>query len=149
MPIDSAKTLWIECTLQNDPRLIPGLAAVVTHAVRYAGLSEQEQADVSTAVVEACRETFRRLRPKDNSAAAIKIFVADFADRVEVKIESSGETAPGDLDWLRKDAGTRKVGGPRPMEGTLVDRVQYEARDGRSRITLVKFCGASKTHPAV
>jgi anti-sigma regulatory factor (Ser/Thr protein kinase) len=148
MPIDSVKTFWIECTLHNDQRLITGLAAVIERVALHAGLSEREQQEISTAAVEACGETFARADARKEPASEIKVFIADFPDRIEIKVESADAPISARSAKMPKDvpASHKNL---RLMEGKLVDRVQDDARDNRSRITLVKFFAASKVHPAV
>jgi hypothetical protein len=148
MPIDSATTLRIECTLHNDPRLILGLGALAGRAALHAGLSDQEQEDLSAAAEQACRETFSGLDPGKNPAAVIKVFVAHLADRIEVRVESAEEPTArrGGID---RNAAAVQHENSRSMEGRLVDRVQFETGEGHSRITLVKFCRASRFQPAL
>jgi hypothetical protein len=148
MPIDSAKTLWIECTLHNDPRLIIGLGALAGRAALHVGLSDQEQEDLSAAVVQACRDAFSSLDLTKNPAAAIKVVVAHLADRIEVRVESE-EKPRARHGGIGKSAAAARHENPGSMEGRLVDRVQFETGEGHSRITLVKFCKASKFQPAL
>jgi hypothetical protein len=146
MPIDSARTLWIECTLHNDPRLIMGLGALAGRAALHAGLSNQEQEDLSAAAAQACRETFSGLDLTKNPAAAIRVLVAHLADRIEVRVESAEEPTARHRGIGKNAAAAQRESS---MEGRLVDRVQFETGEGHSRITLVKFCRASKFQPAL
>jgi hypothetical protein len=148
MPIDSATTLWIECTLHNDPRLIMGLGALAGRAALHAGLSDREQEDLSAAAAQACRETFSGLDLAKNPRAAIKVFVARLADRIEVRVESAEEPTARHRG-IGKNAAAPQHENSRSMEGRLVDRMQFETGEGHSRITLVKFCRASKFQPAL
>jgi hypothetical protein len=127
-PDRMARNARIACALHNDPRLIAGVAAAVAHVARRAGLPERAEADISTAAAEACRETFLLLDCQRGPAPTIHLLIADFSDRVEVTLESSEKIS--------------KV-----LEGDLVDRVECETRDGRSRMTLVKYCDAAKSRP--
>jgi anti-sigma regulatory factor (Ser/Thr protein kinase) len=150
-PDPMAPNARIECTLHNDPRLIAGVAAMVAHVARRAGLSERAGEDVSTAAAEACREAFLRCNRQGAPSSPIKLAIADFSDRVEVTIESSGGALPAaGPPALRKGAAAKagkKIG--KPLGGDLVDRVERETRDGRSRVTLVKYCHAAKHRPKV
>jgi anti-sigma regulatory factor (Ser/Thr protein kinase) len=141
----------IECTLHHDSRLMPGITAVVAHVARRAGLSEQAEASISAAAAEACREAFLLLDSQAGSPFSVKLIVADFADRVEVTIESPARALPATaLDALRKGAAAKAGEGMgKPLEGNLVDRVERETRNGLSRVTLVKYCDAAKSRPKV
>lgn len=122
-----ARNARIACTLHNDPRLIAGVAALIAHVARRAGFSERAEADLSTASMEACRETFLQLASHAGPPASITMAIEDFSDRVEVTIESSAKALP--------------------LKGELVDRVECETHDGRCRVTLVKYGNAAKPRP--
>ena len=77
---------------------------------------------------------------KDSS---LKVIVSDFSDRVEVSIEHSGESLPSaGLDTFCDAASSAgsQTGLSGALQKTSVDRVQYETRDGVSRMTLIKYC---------
>lgn len=122
---------------------------MVAHVARRAGLSERAEADISTAAAEACRETFLLLISQAGPSCSIELAVADFSDRVEVTIESSARALPATGPYALREGAARKAGEGigRPLEGDLVDRVECETRDGRSRVTLVKYCDAAKSRP--
>lgn len=125
-PDQRSRNARLECTLHNDPRLIAGVAALVAHVARRAGFSERAENDFSTAAVEACQKTFLQLASQAGPPGSIALAVADFSDRVEITIESSAKALS--------------------LERSLVDRVERETRDGRSRVTLVKYCNSAKPH---
>jgi anti-sigma regulatory factor (Ser/Thr protein kinase) len=125
----TARTSRIECTLDNDPRLIVSMGAVLAHAARRAGLPETTQEEIAAAVVEASRETPIPANGKGSSASTTRLVLEEFSDRVEVTIESSAGARP---EEIRKR-----------LEGKATDRLRYEERDGRVRLTLLKSCGAA------
>jgi anti-sigma regulatory factor (Ser/Thr protein kinase) len=140
MSIDPIRT---ELTLHDDPRLIAGVAAIVSFAAHRCGLSSGAQAGLAAAAAEACRETFPLVNNNGSKDAALKVIVSDFPDRVEVAIEHSGESLPSaGLDTFcdaASGAGSQ-AGLSGALQKTNVDRVQYETRDGVSRTTLIKYC---------
>jgi hypothetical protein len=146
-PNQGAPTSRIECTLHRDSRLMPGIAAVVAHVARRAGLSERAEADISAAAAEACRETFLALDSQAGSPSSVKLVAADFADRVEVTIESSAKALRAGGPHPVGEGAATKEGIGKPRGGNLVDRVERETRNGLSRVTLVKYCDAAKPGP--
>ena len=129
--IPSLRTGRIECTFDNDLRLMTSLGAVVSHAAKRAELSEKTQEDVAHAAVEASREMLVSANGNTSGASKTKIIVEEFSDRLEVTIESSVGARP---EAIRKR-----------LEGTPTDRVQCDGREGLVRVTLVKSCGAAKS----
>lgn len=139
MSTDPSRT---ELTLHDDPRLIAGVAAIVSFAAHRCGLSSGAQAGLAAAAAEACRETFPLVNNNGSKDAALKVIVSDFPDRVEVAIEHSGESLPSaGLDTFCDAASAGSQAGlSGALQKTNVDRVQYETRDGVSRTTLIKYC---------
>ncbi len=139
MTTDPART---EITIHDDPRLVAGVAAIVSHSAERAGLSAKAQEGLAAAAVQACRETFPLLARNGSQVAALKVVVADFPDRVEVIIEHSGEPLPAaGLDtFCGAGADLSPEAISKALQKTNVDRVQYETKEGRSRTTLIKYC---------
>lgn len=134
-----------ELTLQDDPRLLVGIGALVTHLSQVAGLSDGAQEGLAAAVVDACRDTFPLVNGDDRHDGSLRMIVEDFADRVEVTIEHSGEALPSaGLDSFCGGGEGVAAGISNSLQDTRVDRVQYETRDGRSRMTLIKYYGERK-----
>jgi len=127
----NARTSRIECTFDNDPRLIASLGVVVSHAAKRAGLSEKNQEQVTTAAVEASREMLTSANGDRTGASKTKLIVEEFSDRLEVTIESAAGAKPEEFRNRLEAAGT--------------DRVRCDGREGRVRVTLVKSCGAAKS----
>jgi anti-sigma regulatory factor (Ser/Thr protein kinase) len=140
MGIDPTRT---ELTLHDDPRLIAGVVAIVSFAAHRCGLSSGAQEGLAAAAAEACRETFPLLNGNGSKDSSLKVIVSDFSDRVEVSIEHSGESLPSaGLDTFCDAASSAgsQTGLSGALQKTSVDRVQYETRDGVSRMTLIKYC---------
>jgi len=127
----SLRTGRVECTFDNDLRLMASLGAVVSHAAKRAGLSEKAQQDIAHAAVEASREMLVSANGKASGASKTKIIVEEFSDRLEVTIESSAGARP---ESIRKR-----------LEGTPTDRVRCDGREGLVRVTLAKSCSAAKS----
>ncbi len=127
----TARTSRIECTFDNDPRLIASLGVVISHAAKRAGLSEKTQEHVTTAAVEASREMLTSANGNGTGASKTKLIVEEFSDRLEVTIESA--------------AGAKPEGFRKRLEAAGTDRVRCDGREGRVRVTLVKSCGAAKS----
>jgi hypothetical protein len=140
MSIDPSRT---EITLPDDPRLMAGVVAIVSFAAHRCGLSSGAQEGLAAAAAEACRETFPLVNGNGSKDSSLKVIVSDFPDRVEVSIEHSGESLPSaGLDTFcdaASSAGSH-TGLSGALQKTNVDRVQYETRDGVSRMTLIKYC---------
>jgi len=131
----------VELTLHEDSRLMPAVGAIVSHAAGRAGLSDEAGEKFAAAAVEACRGTFPLLSNNSAHASALKLEVEDFPDRVEVTIEHAGEPLPAaGLDTFC-GGGTKETSEAvsKSLQGSEVDRVQYESKDGRSRMKLIKY----------
>jgi hypothetical protein len=138
MSTDPSRT---ELTLQNDPRLIAGVAAIVLFAGQRCGLSSDAQEGLAAATADACRETFPLVNTNGNSNSALRVIVSDFPDRVEVAIEHSGESLPSaGLDTFVGSGSGSQARLSDALQRSSVDRVQYETRSGVSRTTLIKYC---------
>jgi anti-sigma regulatory factor (Ser/Thr protein kinase) len=135
-----------ELTLPADERLIAAITAVVHHASQRCGLSPESQEGLASAAQDAAREAFPLMEGK-TTEPQVKVIISDYPDRVEVAIEHSGEAVPtAGLDTFIADAvaGT-PAGLSKALQMTKVDRVQYETRNGLSRMTLIKYCDGSRT----
>jgi anti-sigma regulatory factor (Ser/Thr protein kinase) len=136
-----------ELTLPDDERLLAAITPVVQHASQRCGLSTESQEGLAAAATEAARETFPLMEGRSDDEQKVKVVVSDYPDRVEVAIEHKGEALPtAGLDTFVKDAVAGSGAGlSMALQMTQVDRVQYETRDGVSRMTLIKYCDGSKT----
>lgn len=135
-----------ELTLPADERLIAAITAVIQHASQRCGLSPESQEGLAAAAQDAARETFP-LMEGHTPEPQVKVIISDFPDRVEVAIEHTGAALPtAGLDSFVADAFAGESGGlSKALQMTKVDRVQYETRNGLSRMTLIKYCDGSRT----
>jgi hypothetical protein len=127
----TARTSRVECTFDNDPRLVASLGAVISHAAKRAGLAEKTQEDIAHALVQASREILVTGNGAGSGVSKTNLVVEEFSDRLEVTIESSA---------CAKPEGIRKR-----LEGTATDRLRCDGREGLVRITLLKPCSTAKS----
>jgi hypothetical protein len=127
----TARTIRVECTFDNDPRLIVSLGAIISHAANRAGLPEKTQEEIAAAAVTAYRDMVISANGAGSGASKTKLIVEEFSDRLEVTIESS--------------AGARPEGIRKHLEGMVADRIRCDGREGVVRVTLLKSCGAAKS----
>ena len=118
-----ASTSRIECSLDNDARLLASLGVVMAHAARLAGLPEETQEGIASVAADASRE-MAASNGTGSGGAATKLVVDEFPDRVEVTIGSS--------------AASKSEGILKRLEGKIGDRIRCESRDGHLRVTLRK-----------
>lgn len=150
MNMDLERKGPVHCALHNDPRLIPGVAAIAEHVAQRAGLSERAQGNVAAAAVEACCDMFLLARGNTSAEPVIQISAADFPDRVEVTLEFSAAPMPAaNSRSSHPEVSATAVDNIRKtLEGVLVDRVGWESlADGRARLTLIKYSAVAKSQP--
>jgi hypothetical protein len=133
----------IEFILHDDDRLIAAVGTIVAHVAHRAGLTSQAEEGFAAATMDACRETFPLVHNNGSRDGTLRLVAVDHPDRVEVMIEHMGEALPtAGLDTFVAGAISETgLGLSSALQGTKVDRVQYETRDGVSRVTLIKYCG--------
>jgi hypothetical protein len=129
MNTNTDRVLRIRCALHGDDRLVAGAAVVVTHLARQAGLSEDEQSELTSASLAACQKAVGFPTAGIDPPRELQLDAAAFSDRVEVTVEFSGNGASASL------------------EGLAADQVSQENVDGRTRLTLVKYSNAAKARP--
>ena len=146
MSTDPART---ELIVHEDERLLSAIEPVVYQSSIRCGLSTEAQQGLAAAAIAACRETFPLLKDSPRGKErAVKVIITDYTDRVEVAIEHTGEALPtAGLDTFVGDAAAGSAMGlSGALQNTKIDRVQYETSEGRSRMTLIKYCdGGRKT----
>lgn len=134
-----------EFLLEEDPRLLHAIRAIVSFSGERAGLSHQAIEGFISAITSACQETFPLVHNHEGDKRAIRVIVEDFPDRIEVSIEHSGEVLPSaGLDTFCGGAGNQPAAISGALQGAHVDRVQYETRDGRACMKLIKYCSGSR-----
>jgi hypothetical protein len=144
MTTEPART---ELVLHDDARLLAAVGAVICFSATRCGLSQEAQDALTSAAVTACRETFPLVPNGPEGHPTLTMVVSDYPDRVEVQIQHKGEPTP--TAGLDSFAGNlQAVGGAglsAALQQTSVDRVQYETKDGVSRMTLIKYCPRGAT----
>jgi hypothetical protein len=123
----------VECTLQNDSRLVAGATAIISHAAREANLASDVQANLAATVAKTCATIFRCCDPTSRSLSTIWFEVESWPDHIEVTLEFAGESL---RDFMSDN-------GSKPPD---VDRVNCQTANGRSRLTLIKY---SRSAPPV
>jgi hypothetical protein len=133
------------CILRNDPRLIAGVGAVVSHAAERAGLVQWDQTEFANAAEEACRETLASLAKVGMRQSDLQLLVDQFAGRVEITIEPA--TGNGhDTRALEGRAAVKAVEGVcRTLERKGVDRVLCETLPHSFRMKLIKYSAGPKS----
>ncbi len=132
-----AETRRIHLRLGSDERLLTAVSIAVAWIGEQAGLESAAQADLVTAVEEACRDTLSVLS-KDNPLLDIE--VDKLADRVEVTLEHHGAARPAAGLESFISGGQGLAGGPSGLSLLArVDRVQYNSESGASKTTLIKY----------
>jgi hypothetical protein len=126
----------VECALQDDSRLIAAVGAIVSHAAKRAGLSEQEQEEAGCGSIDACRKTFAMMRAHGQRRTSLQLVVEAFPDRIILTVEPSGEST--------LQASSASKDGPAKISG--FDRVHYDTSNGRSRMILTRY-GPLKPRP--
>ncbi len=127
--------------LQVDPD--ERLAAAVGGAARYladaAGLGIEAVVQMQKAIVSACQEAFEHLA---GNHPHLEVTLTRYADRIEVALAYQGGAAPA--VGLDRIAGMAQGLGIWSSAGSVlsgIDRVQYEAKGGRTVTRLTKYLG--------
>jgi hypothetical protein len=128
----TADRVRVECAIQDDTRLLIAVPIIVSHAARHAGIPESVASEFAGEAAGACRHTLAAQKSEDD--AAIRLFVDQYQDRVEVVLEyAGGKFSLPDSDLPKAAA---------------ADRVHHETAAGRSRLIFTKFCGSSHAKPS-
>ncbi len=111
-----------ELILENDSRLIRGVASVVVHVGERLGMPPEPLKELTEAAEKTCLKSFPLI---GNHNATLKVIVQDFPDRVEVTVEYPGLISAPTASSV--------------TTGTRVDRVVHQSNGKRTRTVLVKF----------
>ena len=105
---------------------------IAAYVAQRAGLSEKMQEDVSTAAIEACRETFLAIGGALAASSVLELGVTGSSNRVEITIGTSGGAPPS----VKSAEQVCKR-----LEGVLAARVHCEIREGRFSMSLAELTG--------
>ena len=96
------------------------------------------------ALEDLCRQTLPLL---NGNGEGMDVAIEDFDDRLQISVEHRGEPQPsvGVESFIAECArdSKQRVSGAHLMR--TVDRIEYDARDGSIRTTLVKYLQAEKS----
>ena len=118
--------------------LVSVFCSAVEHQAIQAGFETQAGADLARAAGDVCRETISQLGGGGNGDG-VDVTLDTFPDRIEIAIHCRGLQAEA-LEELGASDSDAVAGGVSEQELlSRVDRVLFNAEDGVSRTTLVKF----------
>jgi hypothetical protein len=130
--------------LDQDWNLVGVFCCAVEHQAIHAGLETEAGAQLARAAGDVCRETISQLR---GNGEVVDVTLDTYSDRIEIAIHCRGQVLPalGLETFASPDAAKEGAGGLSGLELlSRVDRVLYNAADGITRTTLVKFLPAHR-----
>ena len=125
--------------LDQDSSLVGVFCCAVEHQAIHAGFETDAGSQLATAAGDVCREALSQL---EVDGQGVDVTLETFSDRIEIAIHCRGQVLPAiGLDaFAFSGAPSGRAAGPKGLELlSRVDRVLYNAEDGVSRTTLVKF----------
>ena len=128
--------------LNQNWDLVSVFCCAVEHQAIHAGFETEAGAQLARAAGDVCRETIAQLT---DDGTGIDVMLDTFSDRIEIAIHCRGQVLPAiGLDaFAFSGAPSEGAAGHKGLELlSRVDRVLYNAEDGVSRTTLVKFLPA-------
>ena len=121
-----------EIKFSGDPRFLSGIRAAVEFIAARDGLSDAERECLGAAWEMVARNCMAGLSAHH---PLCRVLIDEFGDRMEIRLEHPACAAPNVSAAAKPDAS-------RGLEVMRrVDRVLYDARNGMSSVTLVKFLG--------
>ncbi len=126
----SVERTHTELKFTGDARFLSGIRAAVEFIAARDGISSAEQAELGAAWEAVARNCMAGLSEKHPLCS---VLIDEFEDRMEVRLEHPSCPSP-----VAVPTGKSKA----PVSADLmrrVDRVLYDARNGMSSVTLVKF----------
>jgi anti-sigma regulatory factor (Ser/Thr protein kinase) len=130
--------------LSRDDRLIAAVGAAVAHFAERVGMENATCSLLTSALEELCRQTLPLLNGKGDG---LDVAIEDFDDRLQISVEHKGKPHPsvGVESFIAECAreSKQRVTGVHLMR--TVDRIEYDARGGSIRTTLVKYIQFEKT----
>jgi len=129
--------------LTRDDRLVAAVGGAVAHFAERVGM-ENAACNVLTAALEAlCRQTLPLLQENGD---VLDVAIEDFEDRLQIVVEHQGAAQPtvGVDSFIESCARESKQGIAGVQLIRSVDRIEYDARNGSIRTTLVKYLQLGK-----
>jgi hypothetical protein len=124
--------------LCRDDRLIAAVGGAVAHFAERVGMENSACNLLTSALEELCRQTLPLL---NGNGDGLDVAIEDFDDRLQISVEHKGEAQPsvGVESFIAECArdSDKRLTGVRLMR--TVDRIEYDARSGSIRTTLVKY----------
>jgi anti-sigma regulatory factor (Ser/Thr protein kinase) len=124
--------------LSRDDRLIAAVGGAVAHFAERVGMENSACNQLTAALEELCRQTLPLL---NGNGDGLDVAIEDFEDRLQISVEHKGEAQPsvGVESFIAECArdSDKRLTGVRLMR--TVDRIEYDARSGNIRTTLVKY----------
>jgi hypothetical protein len=124
--------------LSRDDRLIVAVGGAVAHFAERVGMDHAACDMLTSALEELCRQTLPLLNGKGDG---LDVAIEDFEDRLQISVEHRGEAQPsvGVESFIAECAreSDKRITGVHLIR--TVDRIEYDARNGSIRTTLVKY----------
>ena len=122
----------------RDERFIAAVGGAVAHFAGRVGMDYSACHRLTVALEELCRQTLPLLNGKGDG---LDVAIEDFEDRLQISVEHRGEPQPavGVESFLAEcaRASSKRITGVHLIR--TVDRIEYDARNGSIRTTLVKY----------
>jgi hypothetical protein len=132
--------------LSADDRLIAAVGGAVAHFAERVGMEGAACGRLTEALEELCRQTLPLVQ---GQADGLDVAIEDFEDRLEIIVEHNGAPQPSlGVDSFIAEcakASNQRVSGAHLIR--TVDRIEYDARNGSIKTTLVKYLRLSDTDP--
>ena len=127
--------------LSRDDRLIAAVGGAVAHFAQRVGIENAACNLLTSALEELCRQTLPLL-----NGDGLDVAIEDFDDRLQISVEHRGEPQPsvGVESFVAECAreSKQRITGVHLIR--TVDRIEYDARNGNIRMTLVKYLQAGQ-----
>jgi hypothetical protein len=131
--------------LSRDHRLIAAVGGAVAHFAERVGMEDEARNLLTGALEDLCRQTLPLLNGNENGDG-LDVAIEDFDDRLQISVEHHGEAQPsvGVESFIAECAckSDQPITGVHLMRS--VDRIEYDARNGSIRTTLVKYIPLGK-----
>jgi len=133
MPVESS---IVHLHLNGDHRLAAAVAGAVENCAGQAGFDAADGASLAAAAQAVCKGAVEQAAAEKSP---VDVTIECLADRVVIHIEHAGVAPAIGLDSF---ASTTPEPGSAPGGVELlrdIDRIEFNAQDGRTRTTLVRF----------